>query len=161
MRYSSFSKRAKAYLMDYLIVSMPIMIVISMMVFNFFQNTGILSVYPFILLMLVFCPYFILGYLVLYPVKSDILLVLASIAAIIILESIIYTLMEFCFNGQTIGKKCNDIRLYNTSILKIFIRNILKSASKYFLCIPYFTVLVTKEKQTAYDLLLGTYVIDK
>ena len=69
--------------------------------------------------------------------------------------------MEFCFNGQTIGKKCNDIRLYNTSILKIFIRNILKSASKYFLCIPYFTVLVTKEKQTAYDLLLGTYVIDK
>ena len=35
MGYSNFSKRAKAYLMDYLIVSMPIMIVISMMVFNF------------------------------------------------------------------------------------------------------------------------------
>ncbi|NLZ35700.1 MAG: hypothetical protein GX889_12540, partial [Clostridiales bacterium] len=64
MRYSSFSKRAKAYLMDYLIVSMPIMIVISFMAFSFFKDTGILSVYPFILLMLVFCPYFMLGYLV-------------------------------------------------------------------------------------------------
>jgi len=161
MRYSSFSKRAKAYLMDYLIVSMPIMIVISFMAFSFFKDTGILSVYPFILLMLVFCPYFMLGYLVLYPEINDILLVLASIAAIVILESIIYTLMEIFFNGQTIGKRCNDIRLYNTTLLKLFIRNILKSASKYFLFIPYFTVFVTKEKQTAYDLLLGTYVVDK
>lgn len=161
MRYSSFSKRAKAYLMDYLIVSMPIMIVISFMAFSFLKDTGILSVYPFILLMLVFCPYFMLGYLVLYPEINDILLVLASIAAIVILESIIYTLMEIFFNGQTIGKSCNDIRLYNTTLLKLFIRNILKSASKYFLFIPYFTVFVTKEKQTAYDLLLGTYVVDK
>ena len=136
------------------------MIVISFMAFSFkrYRYSG---VYPFILLMLVFCPYFMLGYLVLYPEINDILLVLASIAAIVILESIIYTLMEIFFNGQTIGKRCNDIRLYNTTLLKLFIRNILKSASKYFLCIPYFIVFVTKEKQTAYDLLLGTYVVDK
>ena len=161
MRYSNFSKRAKAYLMDYLIVSMPIMIVISFMAFSFLKDTGILSVYPFILLMLVFCPYFMLEYLILYPIKNDIVLVLGSIVIIIILESIIYTLMEFWFNGQTIGKKCNDICLYNIPIFKIFLRNILKSTSKYLICIPYLTVLVTKEKQTAYDLLLGTHVIDK
>lgn len=29
------------------------------------------------------------------------------------------------------------------------------------LCIPYFPALVTREKQTAYDLLLGTHIIDK
>ena len=45
--------------------------------------------------------------------------------------------------------------------LRFFLRNILKSTSKYLICIPYLTVLVTKEKQTAYDLLLGTHVIDK
>ena len=161
MRYSNFSKRAKAYLVDYLIVSIPIMIVTSMIVLNFFPRTSSLNVYPFILLMLMFCPYFMLEYLILYPIKNDIVLVLGSIVIIIILESIIYTLMEFWFNGQTIGKKCNDICLYNIPIFKIFIRNILKSTSKYFLCIPYLTVLVTKEKQTAYDLLLGTHVIDK
>lgn len=38
MRYSNFSKRAKAYLMDYLIVSIPIMRVISFMAFSFFKR---------------------------------------------------------------------------------------------------------------------------
>jgi len=162
MRYSNFFKRAKAYLMDYLIVSMPIIIVTSMMIVNFFPRAGqLMYIFPLALLMLMFCPYFMFGHLVLYPEKNDIVFVLGSIAIIIILESIIYTLMEFCFNGQTIGKKCNDICLYNTTIFKIFLRNILKSTSKYLICIPYLTVLVTKEKQTAYDLLLGTHVIDK
>lgn len=161
MKYSSFYKRAKAYLFDYLILSIPIMIVTSMIVFKFFPNTSSLNVYPFILLMLMFCPYFIFGYLVVYPIKSDIVLVLGSIIIIIFLESIIYTLMEFLCNGQTIGKKYNNIYLYNSSIFRIFIRNILKSASKYLMCIPYFPALVTKEKQTAYDLLLGTHIIDK
>lgn len=41
MRYSNFSKRAKAYLVDYLIVSIPIMIVTSMIVLNFFQGRAV------------------------------------------------------------------------------------------------------------------------
>lgn len=69
MRYSNFSKRAKAYLVDYLIVSIPIMIVTSMIVLNFFPRTSSLNVYPFILLMLMFCPYFMLEYLILYPIN--------------------------------------------------------------------------------------------
>lgn len=161
MRYSSFFKRVKAYLFDYLILSIPIMIVTFMIVLNFLPYTRSLNVYPFILLMLMYCPYFILGYLIKYPIKNDVVLVLVSIVIIVILESIIYTIMEFFFNGQTIGKKKNNIYLYNKSIFKIFIRNILKTSSKYLLCIPYLPALVTKEKQTAYDLLLGTYVIEK
>lgn len=160
MRYSSFFKRALAYLIDYLIFSVPIIIITFIIAINFFPSTISINVYPFILLMVVFCPYFILGYLIMYPIKNDIILVLASIGIVIALESIFYTLIEFIFNGQTIGKKYNNIKLCNKSILKIFIRNILKCSSKYILCIPYLPALVTKKKQTAYDLLLETYVID-
>ena len=121
MRYSSFFKRVKAYLFDYLILSIPIMIVTFMIVLKFLRYTSSLNVYPFILLMLMYCPYFILGFLIKYPIKNDVVLVLVSIVIIVILESIIYTIMEFFFNGQTIGKKKNNIYLYNKSIFKIFI----------------------------------------
>lgn len=132
----------------------------------FFNNYVTGQVYPFILLSLVYFPYFFLMYLIKYPAPNDILTACISIAILIITEALIYTVMEIFNENATIGKRVLKIRItsvrkFKYSIIVKICRNILKCSSKYLFFVPCLFVLITPRKQALYDLILGTVVIEK
>lgn len=165
MNYASFMKRMGASVIDYAIISIPLLTIVSIIMWYFFNN-HISQVFPFIALSLVFFPYFMLVYLIVYPAPSAILTVAITIAVIIFVEALMYTIMEVFNENATIGKrvlkiKITSVRKLKYSIVDKILRNVLKCLSKYLFFVPFLFMLITAQKQTLYDLILGTTVIEK
>ncbi|MGH4120764.1 RDD family protein [Clostridium sp.] len=167
MSYANFLKRISSYAMDYLIVSLPIMIVVGILCNLIFKNEINAQMFPFLLIILVYFPYGIFRNVYLdHTLYGDYRIIIVATLLIVLMETLMFTLMEILNDGHTIGKKKFKIKVVSESnkkyslSIKIY-RNILKSLSRNLFCIPFLFQLITSKKQTLYDSILGTSVIDR
>lgn len=149
-------KRTLAYLIDYLSISIPIMIICMMIgTYPIFETYGD---YPFLVIEFVYVPHIFWSYIFWDLNQYGIPIWLPCILFVTILfESCAYSLQMRLF-GKTLGMKCTKIiavpRDYKKiTIMKLFVWNIMKVVQKYFLGIPFFLMMITK-KETFYDVLL-------
>ena len=81
-------------------------------------------------------------------------------------EVIYYSIMEILPVKATIGHLSAGVRIktvdgVSPNVRTIILRNCLKVFSRYLLYIPFFAMLFTKNKQTIYDMLTSTVVVNK
>ena len=149
-------------IIDYIIL-FGIMFISGGFVMSMFADAG--SPYPFVLIMMIFFPVKFTYNIYLYPqAYNNLTLILGIMAFLFVMETLYFSIMEFFMNGATIGRKRantllvkddNERLTFNT----IFVRNLLKTISRYFYCIPVLPMFFLKGHKTLYDIILKTKVI--
>ncbi len=162
MMYPSFYKRLIAYLIDYFIISIPLVIFTSIIAVSFFnkESESLSGVYPFMVIYLTYFPHHFFVYLIEHFSISNIVATLQILIILNILEATIFTFIEKYMHIQTIGKRVVKIRILGgDSLSKLYARNFLRGISKYVL-IPYLSIFFVKDRQTLYDIFLNTKVVE-
>lgn len=164
MKYANLDERIMAYLIDYLVIIMPLFIGTSYIIGTYFREYIDIQEYPFILIILLVFPIYMYGHLLMYPSIFYIKIVIVSGIVIILLETSLLILMEFIAKGNTIGKNIYKIKVTTSdhesyTIGKRVCRALLKSVSRNLMFIPCISVLFTMKRQSIYDILLKTIVI--
>lgn len=157
-------KRIAAYIIDYLILSIPIMIV-SMMIgtLPLFQTHGD---FPFMILAFVYLPHVFWGNLIRYPGHYGNLMWLPCvILAALVLESIVYSIMIWR-KKATVGMRTMKIEVaaredQGSGIGSILLWNMVRVFSKYILAVPLLLSVVSKGKGTFYDRMCKLNVHEK
>lgn len=151
-------KRIIAYFIDYLIISIPLMIICMMIgTLPMFDTNGD---YPFMVISFVYMPHIFWGNLISYPGNYGNLSWLPSIiAASAVFESVVYSL-QMHFRHTTPGNKRMRLQIVSTNqselgFGRIFLWNTLRVFSKYLLAIPLLICILSKRKHTVYDSLIG------
>lgn len=164
MKYASIVDRFIAYLMDYLIIIIPLFIGVSFIMVTYFKQYTDGQVYPFILLILLVFPIYMFVYLFMYPTTGNIKLIVLSVLVIVIVETCLLVFMELMRTGCTIGENKCKIKVVmsnntNYTIGRKILRALSKSISRNIIFIPCISILFTRRRQSIYDLLLRTIVI--
>lgn len=162
MRYPSFCKRFVCGLVDFCIVFITLLFVGFFMLSVSQVNQ---QMAPFIMITILISPLTTLFDLINNPIAYGnpipfyILLIICFFT-----ETLYYSIQDFLYNG-TLGFKCVGIEVRycdnKNRILKIIIRNILKTISRYLYGIPLFTMFFSKKKQTFYDIITTSIVVEK
>ena len=79
MKYASVLNRLLAYLIDYVIMIMPLFIGVSFIMVTYFKEYTDGQAYPFVLLILLFFPVDMFGYLFMHPSIGNIKMVFTSL----------------------------------------------------------------------------------
>lgn len=169
------TKRMMAYFIDHLILSIISNIIVSFLVFLSINpnDTGI-GVIPFLVIIACVAPAFTSAYLLFWSIVGifegniaymyELNPYILTILAIIIVQTILLSIYETLTNGLTIGRKGERLKLINENgkhtIVKIIIRNFIKSFGKYMFYIPFISLIFSKDNKTIYDKILKTRVID-
>lgn len=164
MKYASVVDRFLAYLMDYLIIIIPLFIGVSFIMITYFKEYTDGQAYPFILLILLVFPVYMFGYLFMYQTTDNIKIIFLSVIVIFIVESCLLILMELMGGGCTTGENKYKIKVTMSDNTKYTIgrrvcRALLKSISRNIIFIPCISIIFTIRRQSVYDILLRTIVI--
>ncbi len=153
-------RRIVAYIIDYLSVSILLMILCMMV--GTFPIFDINPDYPFLIISFIFFPWMFWKSIYLYPNHyGNLDWITYAITICIIVESVVYSIEEYQ-NSQTIGKrvmhiKIKDVKNKKIQFYRLLIRNVLKIISKYLIGLPFFVMLLNNS-QTIYDSLLNIVV---
>lgn len=154
-------KRIIAYLVDYAVISIPVMIICMMIGTLPALDTN--GDYPFLMISFVYMPHVFWGNLLAYPgVYGNLSWLPCIIAASAAFESIVYSLQSrFC--SATPGMKLMRLRIvsadqHRPGFGRLLVWNILKVLGKYLLAIPFLTCVISRRRNTVYDSLMGIEV---
>lgn len=167
---SSYIKRVLSEIVDLLFMLVVILILSSVLFFQF-MNKEMVQVFPFILIECLFFSalcflgyiHIVLNYFILN--NSVDVFYLCFIFVVFIFEIAYYFIFEN-FLGGTVGHKIFKCRVVNIEYKKLngkslFIRSVVKTLSKYLFCIPFLTIFFNKNNQTLHDILIKSIVIDE
>lgn len=163
--YASIGKRLGALALDRSIIAIPMMLIVSLLM-SFFFESHISVVYPIILMVLIYCPYALMAYLIVYPAPNDVGTMLISIMLMVIVQTIILTSIEMIYHGDTLGRRIVKIQIIPTNhrqynLTRRLLRNLLEAISLYLFFIPALSIFWTPQKQTSYDIIVKTVVVEK
>lgn len=156
-------KRIIAYIIDYIIISIPLMVIcMAIGTIPVFETNGD---YPFLMIFFVYMPYAFWGNLISYPDHYGNLSWLPFIIVVSSLfEGISYSL-QIQWRHTTLGNKKMGLQMisnnqYSLGFRRVFLWNILRVFSKYLLAIPLLACILFNRKHTVYDSLMGIEIRD-
>ena len=168
-------KRLIANIIDHIAVSLITVIVVSFVIGTIIDDTKSgLGAIPFLIMIACFCPSISSGYLLFWTIfaisEGNINFIgelnpyIYIILTIVIVETVILSTVEIYTNGVTLGRNIMGIKVVNDDnndgiVIKLILRNIVKSLGKYLFYIPFISLLFSKENKTMYDSLLKTSII--
>lgn len=169
-------KRLIANIIDHIIVSLITGIIVCIIVGSIIDNTqGGVGAIPFFIIIACFLPSCTSGYLSFWIIIAafednlshigEISPYISVILAIIIIQTIVFSIVEISTNGLTIGRRRFKIKVISDSgkytIGKALTRNLVKSIGKYIFYIPFISLLFNKANKAFYDRLLKTSIIEE
>lgn len=123
---------------------------------------------PFVIIQLVYLPFQLLAALLRggWGVVGSRSYVLGMIFITILMEAILFTILDVISKDGTRGRRKYDIEVRKINgrkagIFSCFLRNVFKSISRLLIFVPFLLQLFTKRHQSLHDLIAQTVVIDK
>ena len=155
-------KRIAAAMVDFLLIVIPLFIVCNMVLGNITDMNVNLQILPVIAFQIILSPIGIIQHVIEYPYSLGINIeqLCFSIFIVFLCEVVLYSVFDLSPMKRTIGKVLMHIEYEHALNLRdALVRNIIKTLSRYLLCIPLIFIFFSKKGQLLHDVIIHNSVI--